>query len=80
VRLLSLFYLFSFDEIPSIVDQMIGHSLVTKQTGKDGVLVRKVPKVKKLSILSLNLICQVSTHLNSFFVTVMLKCHLGIDN
>ena len=32
----------SFNEIPSIVDQMIGHSLVTKQTGKDGVLVQKV--------------------------------------
>ena len=50
MRLLSLFYLFSFDEIPSIVDQMIGHSLVTKQTGKDGVLVRKVPKVKVVNI------------------------------
>ena len=37
-----IFFLSSFDEIPSIVDQMIGHSLVTKQTGKDGVLVRKV--------------------------------------
>ena len=36
------FPFFSFDEIPSIVDQMIGHHLVTKQTGKDGVLVRKV--------------------------------------
>ena len=37
-----MLFLSSFDEIPSIVDQMIGHSLVTKQTGKDGVLVRKV--------------------------------------
>ncbi|CAB3987289.1 succinate-- ligase [GDP-forming] subunit beta, mitochondrial-like [Paramuricea clavata] len=40
----------NFDEIPSIVDQMIGHSLVTKQTGKDGVLVRKVMLGEALDI------------------------------
>ena len=44
---LSSFYLFSYDEIPSIVDQMIGHSLVTKQTATDGVLVRKVSKSRR---------------------------------
>ncbi|XP_028397959.1 succinate--CoA ligase [GDP-forming] subunit beta, mitochondrial-like [Dendronephthya gigantea] len=40
----------NFDEIPSIVDQMIGHSLVTKQTGQDGVVVRKVMLGEALDI------------------------------
>ncbi|XP_046840635.1 succinate--CoA ligase [GDP-forming] subunit beta, mitochondrial-like [Xenia sp. Carnegie-2017] len=40
----------NFDEVPSIVDQMIGHSLVTKQTGKEGVVVRKVMLGEALDI------------------------------
>ena len=40
----------NFGEVPLIVDQMIGHHLVTKQTGKDGVLVRKVMLAEALDI------------------------------
>ena len=39
-KLLIIF--FSAAEIADIAEQMLGHRLTTKQTGKDGVLVSKV--------------------------------------
>ncbi|XP_074644644.1 succinate--CoA ligase [GDP-forming] subunit beta, mitochondrial-like [Tubulanus polymorphus] len=37
-------------DVPPIVESMLGHKLVTKQTGKDGVLVRKVMVAEALDI------------------------------
>lgn len=48
---------FSSDEVVKLVDQMIGHKLITKQTPPDGIEVKKVMIAKSINIIRETYVC-----------------------
>lgn len=50
-------YYFSVGEVKDIVNKMIGHKLITKQTPKDGILVKKVMVAESVNIIKETYLC-----------------------
>lgn len=48
---------FSSNEVLTLVDQMVGHKLITKQTPPDGILVKKVMVAKSINIIRETYVC-----------------------
>lgn len=47
------------DEVLNLVDKMVGHKLITKQTPPDGILVKKVMVAKSVNIVRETYVCLV---------------------
>lgn len=52
-----MFYSFSSNEAIHLVDKMIGHRLITKQTPPDGILVKKVMVARSVNIIRETYFC-----------------------
>lgn len=45
-----MYFLYSSSKLEDIVSKMVGHRLITKQTPKDGILVKKVMVAESVNI------------------------------
>lgn len=48
---------YSITEVESLVEKMVGHKLITKQTPKEGILVNKVMVAESVDILRETYFC-----------------------
>lgn len=48
---------YSANEVEGLVKEMVGHKLITKQTPKEGILVRKVMVAESVDILRETYLC-----------------------
>lgn len=65
-------------EVPSLVQQMVGHKLITKQTPKDGILVKKVMIAESVNIKEEKYLCIVMDRQHNGPVLIASPCG-GMD-